>query len=82
MAINYDGYSVEATADVTFRYVEGQKHVDFIFDFNSDVQSPIVVFTRPTSCSEGITPEEVARALERICAHLESVGYKVTLFDN
>jgi hypothetical protein len=78
--VDYDGYSVHVL-DFAFRYVEGEKHVDFLFDLNSDVESPMVLNRRSKSCSEGIVSEDVARALDRICAHLKSIGYKVMLVD-
>ena len=75
--IEYEGYTLLALADFTFSYIEGHKQVNFYFDPGG--VNTMVVSSKPVSCSDGVSQEDVTRALDRLVTHLKSVGYKVII---
>ncbi len=80
MAVHYDGYSVAALPSFALRYTEGQEHVDFFFDPGGGPKD-VLIFSSPTGRSEGMLTADIARGLERVIAHLKSVGYNVRVED-
>ncbi len=75
--IEYNGYSIEMLEDFYVRYLEEKMHVDFFFDPGGGEENAMVLFTKNPRSSEKLSSADVVRALDRIVAHFESVGYKV-----
>lgn len=64
--------------DFTIHHLEGGVRIAFFFDPGGG-DGGVVLEANPTICSEGVTAEDVSRALERIEGHLKSVGYDVII---
>jgi len=79
--IEYDGYSIDAVPPYIMRYVEGSKRVDFWFDPGGPANNSVGVYNKPTECSKNVDAKDVARALDRVVAHLTSVGYTVFIIN-
>jgi len=76
---NYEHYAIEATTDFELRCIEDGKQAGFFFE--PGISGPVIVYSKPSSASAGVSAEYIQLALERIVAHLQSVGYEVEIVD-
>lgn len=79
--IEYDGYAVGATSDMTLRYEEGDNSVEFGFSPGGSESSPVVIWKEPMRCSSEFGSDKVECALSRLVDHLKSIGYRVHIED-